>query len=214
MVLDSDAASVTFPFVFAIAAVPAQADLARGEAEFLLGNAHCDAREFSEALASYDRAAAFGYEDHVMWNNRGVALDGLRRHEDAIQAYTRALQRNPRYEIAAYNLGNAFAQLGQFEEALVAYDRALAINPAYADALYDKALVLARLGRAKPSLQVYEALVRAHSGNEVAWRRSRHTRRRSSWIAATRSSGTTSETPSTTSVDTSNRFRISSGRSK
>src|SRR2546428_12994992 len=100
-----------------------------------------------------------------MWNNRGVALDGLGRHEDSIQAYTRALQRNPKYEIAAYNLGNAFAQLGQFEEALVAYDRALAINPAYADALYDKALVLARLGRARPSLQVYEALGRAGSGH-------------------------------------------------
>src|SRR2546428_831319 len=162
---------MALPLAFAISAVPAKADLARGEAEFLRGNAHCDAREFSDALASYDRAAAFGYEDHVMWNNRGVALDGLGRHEDSIQAYTRALQRNPKYEIAAYNLGNAFAQLGQFEEALVAYDRALAINPAYADALYDKALVLARLGRARPSLQVYEALVRADSGNAVAWTR-------------------------------------------
>src|SRR5207247_8583934 len=107
-------------------AVPARADLGRGEAEYLRGNAHCDAREFSDALASYDRAAAFGYEDHVMWNNRGVALDGLGRHEDSIQAYTRALQRNPKYEIAAYNLGTAFAQLGQFEEALAAHDHALA----------------------------------------------------------------------------------------
>src|SRR2546427_4364963 len=159
---------MALPLAFAISAVPAKADLARGEAEFLRGNAHCDAREFSDALASYDRAAAFGYEDHVMWNNRGVALDGLGRHEDSIQAYTRALQRNPKYEIAAYNLGNAFAQLGQFEEALVAYDRALAINPAYADALYDKALVLARLGRAPPSLQVYQALVRPDSGKTVA----------------------------------------------
>ena len=159
------------PLALALATVPPMADLARGEAEFLRGNAHCDAREFSDALLSYDRAAAFGYEDPVIWNNRGVALDGLGRHEDAIQAYTRALQRNPRYEIAAYNLGNAFAQLGQFEEALVAYDRALAIKPAYADALYDKALVLARLGRAKPSLQTYEALVRADSANAVAWTR-------------------------------------------
>src|SRR5690348_18075675 len=71
----------------ALVTVPPTADLARGEAEFLRGNAHCDAREFSDALASYDRAAAFGYEDPVMWNNRGVALDGLGRHEDAIQAY-------------------------------------------------------------------------------------------------------------------------------
>src|SRR2546428_7817483 len=131
---------MALPLAFAISAVPAKADLARGEAEFLRGNAHCDAREFSDALASYDRAAAFGYEDHVMWNNRGVALDGLGQHEDAIDAYTRAMQRSPTYEIAAYNLGNAFAQLGQLEEAVVAYDRALAIKPDYADARHDEAL--------------------------------------------------------------------------
>src|SRR2546428_10464830 len=157
--------------VLDLAAVPASEDLARGEAEFLRGNAHCDAREVAEALACYDRAAAFGYEDHVMWNNRGVALDGLGQHEDAVAADTRAMQRSPTYDIAAYNLGNAFAQLGQFEEAVVAYDRALAIKPDYADALYDKALVLARLGRARPSLQAYEALVRADSGHVVAWTR-------------------------------------------
>src|SRR5437879_7252363 len=86
---------MVLPLVLDLAAVPASEDLARGEAEFLRGNAHCDAREFAEALACYDRAAAFGYEDHVMWNNRGVALDGLGRHEDAIDAYTRPMQRSP-----------------------------------------------------------------------------------------------------------------------
>src|SRR5439155_1381265 len=121
-------------------------------------------------------AAAFGYEDHVMWNNRGVALDGLGRHEDAIQAYTRAMQRNSAYEIAAYNLGNAFAQLGQFDEALVAYDRALAINPSYPDALYDKALVLARLGRTKPllfhasSLFGFAAIARSYASTASSYR--------------------------------------------
>src|SRR5438046_10717086 len=104
-----------------------------------------------------------------MWNNRGVALDGLGRHEDAIAAYTRAMQRNAAYEIAAYNLGNAYAQLGQFDEALVAYDCALAIKPDYPDALFDKAMVLARLGRAKPAPQAYEAPVRSAGANAVAW---------------------------------------------
>src|SRR5436309_331672 len=172
------------PLALALATVPPMADLARGEAEFLRGNAHCDAREFSDALLSYDRAAAFGYADPVMWNNRGVALDGLGRHEDAIQAYTRALQHNPTYEIAAYNLGNAFAQLGQFEEALVAYDRALAIKPAYADALYDKALAINPrykqawynkgytfhgINRLEEAVTAYEKAIEMDRGDEVLW---------------------------------------------
>src|ERR1700704_6587104 len=71
--------------VLALASLPPSEDLARGESEFLRGNAHCEAREFAEALACYERAASSGYEDHVMWNNRGVALDGLARHEEAIE---------------------------------------------------------------------------------------------------------------------------------
>src|SRR5438094_419620 len=160
---------MALPLAFAIAAAPAKADLARGEAEFLRGNAHCDAREFSDALASYDRAAAFGYEDHVMWNNRGVALDGLGRHEDSIQAYTRALQRNPKYEIAAYNLGNAFAQLGQFEEALVAYEKALAINPRYKQAWYNKGYTFHGINRLEEAVTAYEKAIEMDRGDEVLW---------------------------------------------
>src|SRR5436189_6439626 len=126
---------MAFPLAVALATVAATEDLARGEAEFLRGNAHCDVREFADALACYERAAAFGYEDHVMWNNRGVALDGLGRHEDAIQAYTRAMQRNSAYEIAASTLWNAISQLGQFDAALVADHSALAINPRSPDPL-------------------------------------------------------------------------------
>src|SRR5213593_1195221 len=109
---------MALPLAFAIAAAPAKADLARGEAEFLRGNAHCDAREFSDALASYDRAAAFGYEDHVMWNNRGVALDGLGRHEDSIQAYTRGLQRPG----VRRKIGTVAAGGGERHAAIVPHD--------------------------------------------------------------------------------------------
>ena len=75
---------MALPLAFTIAAPAASEDLARGEAEFLRGNALCDARDYAPALACYERATALGYEDQVLWNNRGVALDGLGLHEDAI----------------------------------------------------------------------------------------------------------------------------------
>src|SRR5438128_11819952 len=101
---------MAFRLAVALATVAATEDLARGEAEFLRGNAHCDVREFADALACYERAAASGYEDHVMRNNRGVALDGLGRHEDAIQAHTPATHRNPAYQIAPHKPGHACRQ--------------------------------------------------------------------------------------------------------
>src|SRR5205807_3439102 len=123
-------------------------------------NAHCDARELAASLARSEWAATSGYDEPVLWNNRGVALDALGRSEEAIEAYTRAMRRNPAYDVAAYNLGNAYAKLGRLDEALVAYDRALAIRADHSDALFDKALVLARLGKKRSALQVYELLVR------------------------------------------------------
>src|SRR2546429_8020551 len=98
---------MVLPLVLDLAAVPASEDLARGEAEFPRGNAHCDAREFAEALACHDRAAAFGDEDHVMRNTRRLAPDGLGRCEDPIDAYTRAVQRRATYELAPPQLGAA-----------------------------------------------------------------------------------------------------------
>ena len=61
--------------------------LARAEEEFLRGNELCDAKRFDEALGHYDRAIEFGLVDHVVWNNKGVALDSVGRHEDARGAH-------------------------------------------------------------------------------------------------------------------------------
>src|SRR2546422_766311 len=172
------------PLALALATVPPMADLARGEAEFLRGNAHCDAREFSDALVSYDRAAAFGYADPVMWNNRGVALDGLGRHEDAIQAYTRALQRNPTYEIAAYNaataqdahdgdawtgLGDALYALERYEEAVEAYDRAIAADPNNEEAWNNKGFTFFMLGIHEEALACYEKALAINPRYKQAW---------------------------------------------
>src|SRR5437879_12743831 len=104
---------MVLPLVLDVAAVPASEDLARGEAEFLRGNAHCDAREFAEALTCYERAATSGYDDPVLWNNRGVALDALGRSEEATEAYTRARRRNPAYDVAAYKHAHAHEQHGR-----------------------------------------------------------------------------------------------------
>src|SRR5512137_1769799 len=129
---------------------PVAEDLARGESEFLRGNALCDARQFEDAIEAYDHAVALGFSDHVLWNNRGVALDGLGRSVDAVASYRKALAQKADYEVAWYNLGNAQAHLDRLEDAVQAYDRALALRPDYAEVVSDKAAALIRLGRTKP----------------------------------------------------------------
>jgi len=127
-------------------ATPADSE---AEGEFLRGNALCDARRFSEALAYYERAIELGLRDEVVWNNRGVALDSVGRHEEALQSYRHALKANPAYETAWYNMGNAFSYLGQYEKAVECYDKAVELNPQYRIALYDKGIALAHLGKTR-----------------------------------------------------------------
>src|SRR5438445_6555267 len=88
--------------------------LARAEEEFLKGNELCDAKNFADALGHYDRAIELGLRDHVVWNNKGVALDSIGRHEDALSCYDRSIAANPAYEIAWYYAGNALPILAPY----------------------------------------------------------------------------------------------------
>src|SRR5438552_4074067 len=179
---------MALPLAVALATVPATEDLARGEAEFLRGNAHCDAREFADALARYERAAAFGYEDHVMWNNRGDALDGLaspqgaaawtglgdswyalERYEEAVEAYDRAIAADPNSEEAWNNKGFTFFMLGIHEEALSCYEKALAINPTYKQTWYNKGYTFHGINRLEEAVTAYEKAIELDRGDEVLW---------------------------------------------
>ena len=58
------------------------------------------------------------------WNNKGIALDDLGKHEEAIKCYDKALELNPKYEKAWNNKGNTFEKLGRKEEAQECFQEA------------------------------------------------------------------------------------------
>src|SRR3989304_7372389 len=74
-------------FVAAVEVGEKAVALARAEEEFLKGNELCDAKRFEDAVVRYDRAIEVGLRDHVVWNNKGVALASLGRHEEAVACY-------------------------------------------------------------------------------------------------------------------------------
>jgi tetratricopeptide (TPR) repeat protein len=107
---------------------------------FNLGWLQRQAREFEDALASYQMALELGVpgpeEAHL---NRAVILsDFLHRPYEAMAELDAALRKNPNYVPALLNLGNLHEDLGRRDEAKAAYSRALEAEP-------DNALALARL---------------------------------------------------------------------
>jgi tetratricopeptide (TPR) repeat protein len=98
------------------------------------------AREFDDALGSYQRALDLGVrkpeEAHV--NRAVIYSDHLYRPNDAERELEAALKINPRYVPALLNLGNLKEDLGDRDAARDAYSRAFAVDP-------DNRLALARL---------------------------------------------------------------------
>ncbi|HEV2313697.1 MAG TPA: tetratricopeptide repeat protein [Candidatus Acidoferrales bacterium] len=63
------------------------------------------------------------------WNEKGISLDELGRHEEAIACYDKALKIDPQGVNTWNNKGIALKMLGRYEEAIVCYNKALEIHP-------------------------------------------------------------------------------------
>jgi tetratricopeptide (TPR) repeat protein len=74
-------------------------------------------------LASYDRALAIKTNHAEALNNRGNALQDLKRFAEALASYDGALAIKPDYAEALNSRGIALRDLKRFAEALASYDR-------------------------------------------------------------------------------------------
>ncbi len=93
------------------------------------GCAHCEAEEFADAVAAFDRAIALDANYCRAWNNRANALCGQKKYAEALAAYDRAVAIQPAYHQAWFNRGLLLAEMMAYGNAIESYDRALAIDP-------------------------------------------------------------------------------------
>jgi len=133
------------------------------------GLIHAAAKEYEEAIASFDRVLQIKPDDHQAWNNRGIALGILGIYEEAIASYDRALQINPDEHQAWYNRGYALGNLGRYEEAITSYDRALQINPDEHQAWSSRGYALGNLGRYEEAITSYDRALQINPEDHQAW---------------------------------------------
>src|SRR5690242_20038257 len=81
------------------------------------------------------------------WNNKGVALLGLKRPRPraALRAFRHAIDIAPEFAKAWMNSGEAYTVLRKPALALAMYDHAIALNPDYGEAWLGSAESLAKL---------------------------------------------------------------------
>lgn len=105
-----------------------RADSRNADALGLLGNALADAGAFDEAIRYLERAISIApHPDR--YNDLGIALAGLGRHQDAVDVYRQSLSSAPGVGVVLNNLGLAQFELGLTEDAIESYTRAIASEP-------------------------------------------------------------------------------------
>jgi len=127
------------------------------------------AKEYKEAIASFDRALEINPNYDRAWNSRGVVLDDLGRYEEAIASYDRAIEINPVYDYPWNNRGVALRNLGRYEEAIASYDRAIEINPDYYQAWLNRGNALWNLGRNEEAIPSHDRALEINPDYDRAW---------------------------------------------
>jgi predicted O-linked N-acetylglucosamine transferase (SPINDLY family) len=142
----------------------------------LLGVLESQAKNYQQAEILLSRAVAVDPRSAEAQMSRGVALNGLQRHDEARKSYQKAIALRPNYAVALSNLGNVCLALDLHHEALESFDKALAIDGNLADAhngrgwalcsLRDYGEAIASLNRA---LSIQPNHVSALTNRAAAW---------------------------------------------
>jgi tetratricopeptide (TPR) repeat protein len=127
-----------------------------------------DPAHWDDAIEAYRRVVAIDPTYAAAWNNLGLLLHRMGRHEDARAAYESALAQDPTCCEAMYNLGSLAEDRGDLEDAVGRYRHALELSPDYADAHFNLAGALARSGRADEAVAHWQRYLVLDSGSPWA----------------------------------------------
>jgi len=105
----------------------------------------------------------------IDWNNKGISLGALGRHEEEIACCDRALELNPIDDLALSNKGTAVQELGRPKEAITYYDRSLELNPSNASVWDNKAVALKVLERYQESIACCNRALELNTRHRGAW---------------------------------------------
>lgn len=99
-----------------------------------------------------------------IYMNRGLALQGMKRHDCALANFNKVIALVPDYAGVYNNRGISFHALGRHDEALASYDKAIALKPDDSGAYTNQGMTLNALDRFEDSLASCERAVALNPG--------------------------------------------------
>jgi len=113
-------------------------------------------KNFSGAIANYDRAIAMKPNHAEAHHARGFALKKLGRFEEALASYDRAVAIKPGFAEAHVNRGVTLQEMKQLDAALASYEQAIAVKPDFAMAHINRGNVLWNLQKIEAAIGSYD----------------------------------------------------------
>jgi Flp pilus assembly protein TadD len=105
------------------------ADPEQWDALYLYGTALLQLGRLSEAIDVFRRAAILRPGIPDVYNNLGVAYQGIGDVDASLRAYRSAIEFNPDFDLAHGNLARLLESVGRFAEAEISLHRAVRIKP-------------------------------------------------------------------------------------
>jgi len=125
--------------------------------------------EFLAAIESYKFALIIDPQCETALVNKGIALDGLNRHQEAIACYDDALKINPRSTTALTNQAASWAALGYLNRAIANCHRALELQESLSHAWLVEGLCLMQLRRKDDALDCLIRATKLDAREPSAW---------------------------------------------
>jgi tetratricopeptide (TPR) repeat protein len=114
---------------------------------------------YNEAIEIFDEVLKKDPTIYDVWNQKGVALDKLGKHEEALKAYEQAIKIDPKQTKAIYNKGLTLKDLQRYDEALKSFDEVLNIDITNLHAHLEKGIIYDLLGNYPEAIKRYETIL-------------------------------------------------------
>jgi predicted O-linked N-acetylglucosamine transferase (SPINDLY family) len=129
------------------------------EALHLLGVVAAQINNPALAAELIGKAIEINPNSALAFNNRGNALQALKRLDDALSSYDKAITLKPDYAEAFNNRGIVLKEVKRLDDALASYDKAITLKPDYAEAFNNRGIALQALKRLDDALSSYDKAI-------------------------------------------------------
>ncbi|XHX79638.1 MAG: tetratricopeptide repeat protein [Stenomitos frigidus ULC029] len=126
-------------------------------------------RQYSQALANYDKVLKLKPKTTAAHWGRCDALAELKRPSQALVACNDALDLNPDYAEALWSQGKALKQQDRSLEALDLFEQATLLKPTLTNAWVEQGMTLQEFGRSSEAIDALDTAIELNRNSAEAW---------------------------------------------